>query len=161
MTGSQRRTRRRPRAVAPAGLILRAAALLAAALLAAGLLAACVTEVTPDCRYGPSVVRVRYEVTSTAGSADIELFDADGDLGSYRLAPTPWHLTERVHGDAYVRLRARNSRPLGTVSAAIYVDDILWKRETGAGAVAVETYGIIEAGRGWNCGYGVFVQTWE
>lgn len=159
MTGSQ--SRRRPRAATPAGLTLTAAALLTAALLAAALLAACVTEVVPDCHYGPSVVRVRYEVTSTAGNADIELFDAGGDLGSYRLAPTPWHLTERVHGDAYVRLRARNSRPLGTVSAAIYVDDVLWKRESGAGAVAVETYGIIEAGRGWNCGYGVFVQTWE
>ncbi len=150
MTGPRRRSRPPPRA---AGAAL--------ALTAAVLLASCVTDVIYDCRYGSTVARVRYEVTSTAGSADIEVFDADGDLGTYRREPTPWSLTERVHGDAYVRLRARSSQPLGTVSAAIYVDGVLWGQETGVGAVDVELYGIVETGRGWSCGYGMFVQTWE
>lgn len=125
------------------------------------LLASCVTDVIYDCSQGETAARVRYEVTSTAGSADIEVFDADGDLVSYRREPTPWSRTERVRGDTYVRLRARTGQPLGAVSAAIYVNGIRWKQETGVGADDVEMYGTVKTGRGWNCGYGVFAQTWE
>lgn len=150
MTGLRRRS----------GPVRRAAAA-ALPLLAAALLASCVTDVTYDCRYGLTAANVRYEVTSTAGNADIEVFGADGDLGAYRYEPTPWSRTERVRGDAYVRLRARSSQPFGAVSAAIYVDGVRWKHETGVGAVDVEMYGVVETEPGWDCGYGMFVQTWE
>ena len=98
------------------------------------LITSCVTSVSHNCRWGPTVVKIRYEVTSTAGSVDIEVLDAEGEVVRYRRERTSWRLTERVLGDSYVRLRVRNSRPLGTVSAAIYVDDVLWKKETGVGA---------------------------
>ena len=131
-------------------------------LMVAGalLLTSCVTSVSHNCRWGPTVVKVRYQVTSTAGSVDIEVVDAEGKVASYRREQTPWRLTERVRGETPVRLRARNSRPLGTVSVAIYVDDILWRKVTGVGTGTVETSGVIESEPGWDCGYGMFMQTW-
>ena len=150
MTESRRRTSRLPRLAASTALMVTVALLITS----------CVTSVSHNCRWGPTVVKVRYEVTSTAGSVDIEVLDAEGEVVRYRRERTPWRLTERVLGDSYVRLRARNSRPLGTISAAIYVDDVLWTKETGVGAGTVETDSVIASERGWNCGFGVFMQTW-
>jgi hypothetical protein len=150
MTWSRRRTSRLSRLAASTALMVTVALLITS----------CVTSVSHNCRWGPTVVKIRYEVTSTAGSVDIEVLDAEGEVVRYRRERTSWRLTERVLGDSYVRLRVRNSRPLGTVSAAIYVDDVLWKKETGVGAGTVETDGVIASERGWNCGYGVFIQTW-
>ena len=59
-------------------------------LTAVLLLTSCVTSVSHNCRYGPTVVQVRYEVTSTAGIADIEVVDAEGEVVRYRREATPW-----------------------------------------------------------------------
>jgi hypothetical protein len=150
MTRSRRCTSRLPRAAVGAALIVTVALLITS----------CVTSVFHNCRWGPTVVKVRYEVTSSTGRADIEVLDAGGEVESYRRGQTPWRLTERIRGEMRVRLRARNGRPLGTVSVAIYVDDVLWKKVTGVGTGTMETSGVIESEPGWDCGYGMFVQTW-
>lgn len=125
------------------------------------LLISCVTDVSHDCVWGSTVVKVRYEVTSTTGMADIEVLDVGVDVMRYRREQTPWRLTERVRGDTLVRLRARNSRPLGTVTVAIYVDDVLWKRASGLGAGTAETDGVIRSEPGWDCGADIFMQTYQ
>ena len=124
------------------------------------LLGSCVTDVTHNCVWGPTVVKVRYEVTSSTGMADIEVRGAEGQSRSYRREQTPWNRTERVRGDTLVRLQARNSRPLGSVSVAIYVDDVLWRLGAGVGSGTVEARGIIESEPGWDCGTGMFMQTY-
>lgn len=149
-TGPRRLTGRLRR-VAVAGAAMAAVALL---------LGSCVTSVSHNCIWGPTVVKVRYEVTSSTGRSDIEVHGAGGEFGSYPREQTPWSLTQRVRGDTFVRLRARNSRPIGTVSVAIYVDDVLWKRVNGVGSGAVETGGAIESEPGWDCGTGMFMQTY-
>ena len=124
------------------------------------LLGSCVTDVTHNCIWGPTVVKVRYEVTSSTGMADIELHSGESGFRSYRREQTPWSLTQRVRGETSVLLRVRNSRPLGNATVAIYVDDVLWKRAAGVGSGAVEATGVIESEPGWNCGTGMFMQTY-
>lgn len=124
------------------------------------LLGSCVTDVTYDCIWGPTVVKVRYEVTSSTGMADIELHSGESGFRSYRREQTPWSLTQRVRGETPVRLRVRNSRPLGNATVAIYVDDVLWKRAAGVGSGAVDASGVIESEPGWDCGTGMFMQTY-
>ena len=124
------------------------------------LLGSCVTDVTHNCIWGPTVAKVRYEVTSSTGMADIELHSGETDFRSYRREQTPWSLTQRVRGETFVRLRVRNSRPLGNVTVAVYVDDALWKLVAGVGSGAVDASGVIESGPGWNCGTGMFMQTY-
>lgn len=139
-----------PRAAVPAAVVIGAALLLGS----------CVTDVRHNCIWGPTVVKVRYEVKSSTGMADIELHTGEGDFRSYRREPTPWSLTQRVRGETFVRLRVRNSRPLGNVSVAIYVDDALWKLVAGVGSGAVDAGGVIESEPGWDCGTGMFMQTY-
>ena len=144
----------------PTDHVPRVALSTAVMITVALLLGSCVTDVTHNCVWGPTVVKVRYEVTSTTGMADIEVLDAGGDVMRYRREQTPWRTTERLRGDTPVRLRARNSRPLGTVTVAVYVDDVLWKRTSGLGAGTAEAGGVIRSEPGWDCGTGMFMQTY-
>lgn len=144
----------------PTDHVLRAAVPAAITIGLALLLGSCVTDVTHNCIWGPTVVKVRYEVTSSTGLADIELHSGETDFRSYRREQMPWSLTQRVRGETPVRLRVRNSRPLGNVTVAIYVDDVLWKRAAGVGSGAVEASGVIQSEPGWNCGTGMFMQTY-
>ena len=144
----------------PADHVPRVAVPAAVMIGVALLLGSCVTDVTHNCIWGPTVVKVRYEVSSSTGMADIELHSGDSGFRSYRREQTPWSLTQRVSGETSVRLRVRNSRPLGNATVAIYVDDVLWKRAAGVGSGAVEASGVIESEPGWECGTGMFVQTY-
>ena len=149
MTAPRRRTSRRLHQAVPAAVLL----------MAALPLTSCVTSVTHHCTYGATPVQVRYEVTATVETVDIEILDKEGERVRYRRAATPWRLTVNIPGDTYVRVRAQNRQPRGTITAAIYIDDALWKQEIGIGAVTVETDGVIKTKRGWSCGYGITLQS--
>ncbi len=92
--------------------------------------------------FSPSVT-LRYKVSGTAETVNIDYFDSNGDLAILTNIDSPWEISFSAnHGDeAY--LYAKRIGETGTVSVAIYVDGVLLDEALSSGSEGATAQGTL------------------
>ena len=92
--------------------------------------------------FSPSVT-VRYKVSGTAETVNIDYFDSNGDLAILTNVTSPWEISfSAKHGDE-VYLFAQRVGDSGTVSVTIYSDGEVLDEELSSGAAGATAQGTI------------------
>lgn len=90
----------------------------------------------PTVRAAPTTYKVMYEITGSAGSVSITLSNAQGgtEQGDYSL---PFRVTISMHKGDFVYISAQNNGETGSVTCKIWVNGVVWKESTSAGAYVI------------------------
>lgn len=92
--------------------------------------------------FSPSVT-LRYKVSGTAETVNIDYFDSNGDLAILTNVETPWELSFSAnHGDE-VYLYAKRVGDIGNISVAIYADGVLLDEALSSGSEGASAQGTL------------------
>lgn len=81
--------------------------------------------------------RVKYEVTGTASSVSITIYNESGKTEQFNKVNLPWEKVIYVKPGGSIYLSAQNKGDIGSVTARIFVDGEVFKESTTTGAYGV------------------------
>lgn len=88
-------------------------------------------------------VTVRYEVTGSAESVNIDYLDSNGDLAIVNGQGVPWEITFSANKGDQVYLSAKRTGETGTVTVKIYKDGTLLDEDTSTDSSAATAEGTL------------------
>lgn len=88
-------------------------------------------------------ITVKYEVTGSAESVNIDYVDSNGDLAILNNQAVPWEITFSANSGDQVYLSASRTGDEGTVTVKIYKDGTLLAENTSTDGSAATAEGVL------------------